>query len=533
MRKRLNLRPSQDKSFNSNMKKQGSPISITIICIAIVYLGSFAFIEDESRHVGRELLGTRENPITHTNISDQFCAMDSNGQTHCLAYAEVVAYYAGTPGIILTALSLISLLVYLLFHFVFCFCCNGCANRCLPPPVGSKAKLWLVRLVPLLAVLGLAACMAAAFVSNKTVNGSVNTMETTIVNTTTSMNNTLNTVVGLLEQFNVTKDISSVASSAQSYLNQASGQSSSATTQVNKYNDIRSKVFIALFVFPLALAVFGCLGALIRLRVVVWIIGLLCFFASAFMWASLGIHSSVEYAFNDLCKDILQLGETRYGSNQGISAIIQCANGTNAFDPVIAYINNGTNQVYNDTCTEIHKLCSSEYVDCHVTTCNRTTINSYANATISEPTKLACRLDPTRSCPFNSAYAVACKNQPDQIYGCEFSNHTVAECQTKCNSSSLRDASQQIVAAIGIIDQLNDILYNKLLPILNCEIIEEAFLSLKTSLCTDLKGSVHNISTISIIAGVVIALLTITSLLGCVILRKAEDVEGMSEYEMK
>eukprot|EP01117_Protostelium_nocturnum_P004269 TRINITY_DN1563_c0_g1_i1.p1 TRINITY_DN1563_c0_g1~~TRINITY_DN1563_c0_g1_i1.p1 ORF type:complete len:544 (-),score=131.92 TRINITY_DN1563_c0_g1_i1:193-1824(-) len=522
-------------------------VSISLFLLVATF-SEISFLMEESYYypnVGRELLqsstgGTRTNPVTKKVINDKFCAQKEGtsdlGSTDCPSYLSWLMVTAGGPGIVMACLSFVGFFLYALFHAIACGCCNFGETRCLPPPDGSKVRYWIGKILVFLSTIAACVLLALAVQANTQVNTSVKDIEGTIINSTVAFNNTLNTIVTDLTPLNYTKDVVSYTYKAQDYIKTISGYENQVKVEADKYNGYRSVVFLVSFALPVAFGVLGSVAGIFNVRWLSVIIGFILFFNSVLLWVTFAAHNAVTFAFGDLCVDILGFagGRAKYlNASSSIFALLGCANGTNVFGDLIVYINNGTNTALNTTCKQVNDLCKEQYVYCGNATCTRTTLPLYKSVIISEPNAVQCRIDTRNSgrprCPYNAQDPfVGCDNQ-SVLEPCDFRNHTLQNCPQECNSSQLKSSSQQILDGLNTIITYERVIFENVIPVLNCTFVEDAYQSLEHSACTDLRGATNKISYVSAIDAGFLVPMTIGCLIGWLTYRKAE---GEGEFEL-
>eukprot|EP01117_Protostelium_nocturnum_P000430 TRINITY_DN10499_c0_g1_i1.p1 TRINITY_DN10499_c0_g1~~TRINITY_DN10499_c0_g1_i1.p1 ORF type:complete len:505 (+),score=84.54 TRINITY_DN10499_c0_g1_i1:131-1645(+) len=481
--------------------------SKSLLLASLLLFGlAFPFLslpETSAFSTGRDLLEKVENasrydPFTGEAMSNRFCGIESDGTTHCVSYLKWLAVIGGFPGVLMTLVCLAFFLSYLIFHIIAYCCCNlGKTKFCLASPFKRGKVWWLVQIVIWICTALALLFFVAAIVVDWDIRESVNRVENTITNTSSTVHGVMDTI---LTDLRVTGMTDQIEGELRNKFTEVTKKIESVEKDVDHYNSIRTAVFLSVFGLPFLLGLILSIFGIFRIRWATVTFGLLLVFASILLWAILSAHLAVSIALDDVCPEVLDLAQSKVGKTSPITLVISCANGTSPFVPVVDILHNISSTFVESACNETKKLCSQPFVDCPKTKCSSATLPEYKYANITE---------------------FICPNGTNT--NCNKTTNTLQDCPEKCSNKDLKEQSKDIILGLGIVSVVDHVIHKDVLPLLDCRIIQNAFHHLNESLCLNLRRDSKIAVQISIMDAIVLVPLTLAALVGYLAYRKHED----------
>lgn len=489
---------------------------------------------------GRHLLADGDDKSTGTRstwrgvkISNRICGMDENGDCHIMEYAEALSKYAA-PGIILAILSIISLPVFCIGRF----CCNCFGGRRRSKGICcgkrdqfegySLKEIWIIKLLLIAAMVGIALCVILGYVGDKSVSTGITKSTTTLISAGNTIVDKASIIAYNLSSLPYTKDegaqIGEFVDTAKTFLDQAE----SIEVVIKEYNKYRSIAVIISFALPLGLLVIGVVGAIFNFRYLALIAFFFCFLVSIIIWISFSVHSVVHTVFIDVCYelDVVMTDppppqnnstsgnntNTDDGGNGGIQDMIKDIYYCTQFSNVGDLARGALDDSYKTACDGLTKLCNDSYVNCSDSynggNCSRENLQNFLGEHIRDYVIGCNDTYPIEQCPANDINS--CMNP----YLCVDQMRTVKDCATNCINEELRGYANTTVFGLEMLFLYTDIIENEVLPLLNCTIVQNTFSDVSDAMCVNIKQGVSRISVASGFLGALLIPGTILLLLG-------------------
>eukprot|EP01112_Ceratiomyxa_fruticulosa_P021218 TRINITY_DN73_c0_g1_i4.p1 TRINITY_DN73_c0_g1~~TRINITY_DN73_c0_g1_i4.p1 ORF type:complete len:791 (+),score=186.27 TRINITY_DN73_c0_g1_i4:221-2374(+) len=220
-------------------------------------------------------------------------------------------------------------------------------------------------------------------------------------------------------------------------------------------------------------------------------------------------------------------------SNPIISSLLQCGNdSSNPFDPIKQIAIDGLDFAFNLVCEGFLQACNQTYTcypngylapssQCYFLECPGTAKNNCSKDTVDQ--FLSSNItDFSMGCVDLLVEDVDCSILQDDgqlcasgIYApCNVSLVLFRDCPNECRQEVERNSTRLTIEGLTLLDAYNDVLYNHIFPLLNCDTITSLISSIEDVICVSL---VNNINDIAVSEGVLSAFLipaVILSILG-------------------
>eukprot|EP01122_Echinamoeba_exundans_P011066 TRINITY_DN427_c0_g1_i2.p1 TRINITY_DN427_c0_g1~~TRINITY_DN427_c0_g1_i2.p1 ORF type:complete len:552 (-),score=126.47 TRINITY_DN427_c0_g1_i2:738-2393(-) len=448
-------------------------------------------------------------------------------------YGIRMAAIGGAP----IALGILCFLASIILLFVIF--CNCCVAKCAPPKGSEKAaRKPCITIFAIVCIVVAGIGLVITFTGNDGVGRGVNSIAGTVVGGLGTVKDRLAEIKATMQSNNYTNDPNSLATvdNALTYVRGLENDVRDVRTQyIDRFENLRSGALVAGAIFPPAALAFGLFLFCCNVRGCVGLVAWIAMFVVIIVWFSLGVHVAVSEVTNDICYEVdLLIAEAAANVNNsspspptssqnGVNStgsmdfsgiainksplvlLMQCKTGSGTvLDALNSTIESAVNQAIDTACDYIDQACNQTIygvpvVDCGFNyTCNESYILSFPSRNVND-TVFVCVDSTVQNDPSNCGSRGGLANVVSV-------SRSVEDCATRCNNTDLRPPSNQVVTGVATLRTFLDTV-RKVLAIMNCQFVADAFFNLKDSICKVLTAGMKQIysgnalQAISLVAG--------------------------------
>lgn len=435
------------------------------------------------------------------------------------AYGIRMAAIGGAP----IALGVLCFLVSIALLFVIF--CNCCVAKCAPPKGSNKtARKPCLTIVAIVCIVVAGIGLVITFTGNDGVGRGVTSIAETVVGGLGQVRSRLGEIKTTMQANNFTNDANSLATvdQAVTYVGSLETEVRDLKTQyLDRFESLRSGALVAGAIFPPAALAFGLFLFCCNVRGCVGLVAWVAMFVVIIVWFSLGVHVAVSEVTNDICYEVdLLINEAAanvnnsspsppVSSQNGVNStgsldfsgiainksplvlLMQCKTGSGTvLDALNSTIEGAIDQAIDAACTYIDQVCNQTIygvpvIDCGFNyTCDENYILNFTSRNVND-TVFVCTDNSVQNDPTNCASRGGLANIVSV-------SRSVEDCATRCNNTDLRTPSGQVVSGVATLRTFLDTV-RKVLSIMNCQFVADAFFNLKDSICKVLTAGMKQI----------------------------------------